>query len=176
VSVADDRRIEQLVSVLSEERNLALVFVRTKHGADRLKKKLGSRGINALAIHGNKNQNQRQNALNSFERGHVDVLIATDVAARGLDLDDITHVVNFDPPHDHTDYVHRVGRTARAGRSGTGITFVGPAQRHDVSAIARKLELGREFEAAGLKMTAPPQQRPARGGRSRRGRSSSGRR
>jgi superfamily II DNA/RNA helicase len=172
VSVSDERRVERLVDVLSEKRNLALVFVRTKHGADRLKKKLGRHGINAVALHGNKNQNQRQRALDSFERGHVDVLIATDVAARGLDLDDITHVINFDPPHDHTDYVHRVGRTARAGRSGTGITFVGPAQRHDVSVIARTLELGSEFEAGGLKMTAPPQPRP-RAGRSHRTRSRS---
>jgi ATP-dependent RNA helicase RhlE len=173
VSVDQDRRVERLVEVLSEERNLALVFVRTKHGADRLKKKLATRGINALALHGDKNQNQRQRALNSFERGHVDVLIATDVAARGLDLDDITHVINFDPPHDHTDYVHRVGRTARAGRSGTGITFVGPAQRDDVSVIARTLELGREFEASGMRMTAPPQPRPRDRGRRRRTRSRS---
>jgi ATP-dependent RNA helicase RhlE len=175
VSVSDERRVDRLVEVLSEKRDLALVFVRTKHGADRLKKKLGSRGINSVALHGNKNQNQRQRALDSFERGHVDVLIATDVAARGLDLDGITHVVNFDPPHDHTDYVHRVGRTARAGRSGTGITFVGPTQRHDVSVIARTLELGSEFEAGGLKMSGPPQARP-RPGRSRRGRSGSRRR
>ena len=167
VAVDQEQRVDRLVQILSEKRGLALVFVRTKHGADRLKKKLGARGIRALALHGDKNQNQRQRALDTFARGDVDLLIATDVAARGLDLDDITHVINFDPPHDHTDYVHRVGRTARAGRSGTGITFVGPAQRHDVGAIARLLQLGREFEAAGMKMTAPPQPRPARGNRSR---------
>jgi superfamily II DNA/RNA helicase len=160
--VAEDRKIDSLVEILREERGLALVFVRTKHGADRLKKKLGQRGIDALALHGNKSQNQRQSALGRFASGHVDVLIATDVAARGLDLDDISHVVNFDPPHDHTDYVHRVGRTARAGRSGTGVTFVAPPQRHDVSMMARKLKLGREFEADGLQMTAPPQARPGR--------------
>jgi superfamily II DNA/RNA helicase len=163
VPVAEDRKIESLVDVLGERRDLALVFVRTKHGADKLKKKLGQRGIEALALHGNKTQGQRERALSRFASGHVDVLIATDVAARGLDLDDITHVINFDPPHDHTDYVHRVGRTARAGRSGAGITFVVPDKRHDVSLIARKLKLGREFEADGLLMTAPPQARPNQG-------------
>jgi superfamily II DNA/RNA helicase len=177
VPVEQEDRVDRLVDLLSEERDLALVFVRTKHGADRLKKKLGRRGIDALALHGDKNQNQRQRALTSFERGHVDVLIATDVAARGLDLDDITHVVNFDPPYDHTDYVHRVGRTARAGRSGTGVTFVDSTQRHDVSVMAHKLDLGREFEAEGMKMNAPPRPRPKTNrGRSRRNRSRSGRR
>jgi superfamily II DNA/RNA helicase len=82
------------------------------------------------------------------------VLIATDVAARGLDLDGITHVINFDPPNDHKDYVHRIGRTARAGRTGTGVTFVGTTQRHEMSAMARELKLNREFEADGLKLSA----------------------
>jgi superfamily II DNA/RNA helicase len=167
VPVTDDGKIDSLVQILREERDLALVFVRTKHGADRLCKKLRSRGVDAIAIHGNKSQNQRQNALNRFADGHIDVLVATDVAARGLDLDGITHVINFDPPHDHTDYVHRVGRTARAGRTGAGITFVGPAQRHDVGTIARKLKLHTEFEADGLRMTAPPQKSPARSHRGR---------
>jgi superfamily II DNA/RNA helicase len=167
--VADDGKIERLVEVLREERGLALVFVRTKHGADKLKKKLGQRGIDSLALHGNKSQSQRESALGRFASGRVDVLIATDVAARGLDLDDITHVVNFDPPHDHTDYVHRVGRTARAGRSGAGVTFVVAAQRHDVSVMAGKLKLGREFEADGLRMSAPSQPRPRQSARSRGG-------
>ena len=167
VPVTDDGKIDSLVDILREERDLALVFVRTKHGADRLCKKLRARGVDAIAIHGNKSQNQRQNALNRFADGHVDVLVATDVAARGLDLDGITHVINFDPPHDHTDYVHRVGRTARAGRTGAGITFVGPAQRNDVSAIARKLKLHTEFEADGLRMTAPPQKAPSQRGQAR---------
>lgn len=156
IPVEDDTKVDRLVSVLQDERDLALVFVRTKHGADRLCKKLRARGIDALAIHGNKSQNQRQRALDRFEDGHVDVLVATDVAARGLDLDGITHVINFDPPHDHKDYVHRVGRTARAGRTGSGITFVAPAQRNDVSVMARALKLDAEFVADGLSMTAPP--------------------
>ena len=83
------------------------------------------------------------------------------VAARGLDLDGITHVINFDPPHDHKDYVHRIGRTARAGRTGTGVTFVGNTQRHEMSAIARELKLSREFEADGLRLSAPQRHRSA---------------
>jgi superfamily II DNA/RNA helicase len=93
--------------------------------------------------------------LDRFAAGKVDVLVATDVAARGLDLDDITHVVNYDPPRDHKDYVHRVGRTARAGRGGAGVTFVSPAQLGEVSAVARQLDLKDEFAAGGLQMTAP---------------------
>jgi superfamily II DNA/RNA helicase len=96
-------------------------------------------------MHGNKSQSQREKALARFERGGVDTLVATDVAARGLDVDGITHVINFDAPADHEGYVHRVGRTARAGRTGTGITFVLPDQAHDVSKIAHALSLNSEF-------------------------------
>jgi superfamily II DNA/RNA helicase len=175
-------KIDSLEAVLREERDLAIVFVRTKHGADKLVKKLRQRGIHSVAIHGNKSQNQRQRALDDFADGKVDVLIATDVAARGLDVDDISHVINFDPPHDHTDYVHRVGRTARAGRLGSGITFVDPDKRKDVSAMARMLKLTTEFEAHGLKMTTPagrPNQNQNRNRRSQgrsQGRARTGRR
>ena len=93
----------------------------------------------AAAMHGDMNQNQRERALKRFETGEVSTLVATDVAARGLDLDDITHVINFDPPEDHTGYVHRVGRTGRAGRDGTGVTLVLPEQQADVSRVARML-------------------------------------
>jgi superfamily II DNA/RNA helicase len=146
-------KIDRLFEELNKERRLALVFVRTKRGADKLSKKLQSAGIRAGALHGNKTQSQRNRALEAFASGRNDVLIATDVAARGLDLDGITHVFNFDPPGDHTDYVHRVGRTARAGRSGTGVTFVTEEQRHDVGAIARVLKLDAQFEAEGLRIT-----------------------
>lgn len=155
--VTTETKIDSLAEILREQRDLALVFVRTKHGADKLVKKLRQRRIDSIAIHGNKTQGQRQRALDRFADGRVDILVATDVAARGLDLDGITHVINFDPPQDHTDYVHRVGRTARAGRSGTGITFVAPDSRHDVSTIARKLQLIREFEADGLRMSPAAQ-------------------
>jgi superfamily II DNA/RNA helicase len=95
-------------------------------------------------------QPQRERALGRFAAGANDVLVATDVAARGLDLDDITHVINYDAPADEKAYVHRVGRTARAGRSGDGVTFVTPAQRLEVQRIAKQLELDAEFVLAGF--------------------------
>jgi ATP-dependent RNA helicase RhlE len=128
-----------------------LVFVRTKRGADRLVKRLRNHDVTALAMHGDKSQSQREKALARFERGSVATLVATDVAARGLDVDGITHVINFDAPEDRDGYVHRVGRTGRAGRSGTGTTFVLPDQAHDVSRIASSLSLNAEFERAGLR-------------------------
>jgi ATP-dependent RNA helicase RhlE len=155
VPVDEHGKVEKLVEILGEDRDLALVFVRTKRGADRLKVKLRGRKIQALALHGDMAQGARKRALEQFAQGKVKVLIATDVAARGLDLDDITHVVNYDPPNDHKDYVHRIGRTARAGRTGTGITLVAPNQQHEVSMIARALNLNAEFASTGLAMTQP---------------------
>jgi superfamily II DNA/RNA helicase len=155
IPVAATQKVEKLIEVLAEERGLALVFVRTKRGADRLAHRLKGRGVKALAMHGDLTQAARQKALRRFTSGEVDTLIATDVAARGLDLDDITHVINFDPPEDMKAYLHRVGRTARAGRSGTGVTLVTPDQEFDTSRIAKQLALGGEFEEAGLTI-APP--------------------
>jgi superfamily II DNA/RNA helicase len=155
VPVDEHAKVEKLVEILKEDRDLALVFVRTKRGADRLKLRLRSKRIQALALHGDMTQAARKRALEQFANGKVNVLIATDVAARGLDLDDITHVVNYDPPNDHKDYVHRVGRTARAGRKGTGITLVAPTQQHEVSMIARALKLNSEFTSTGLALTQP---------------------
>jgi ATP-dependent RNA helicase RhlE len=103
-------------------------------------------------MHGNKSQGQRERALSSFERGHVDTLVATDVAARGLDVDDITHVINFDPPEEPDVYTHRVGRTGRAGRGGIGITLVLPEQQADVSHVARKLGHAHQFESEGMRL------------------------
>jgi ATP-dependent RNA helicase RhlE len=100
-------------------------------------------------------QRARERALEQFETGKVSTLIATDVAARGLDLDDITHVVNFDPPEDDKGYTHRIGRTGRAGRSGTGITLVLPEQQGDVSRVARMNGQHETFEATGMKTAAP---------------------
>jgi superfamily II DNA/RNA helicase len=110
-----------------------LIFVRTKHGADRLAKQLGRLGVESAAIHGNLNQNQRARALDAFTSGRSRVLVATDVAARGLHVDDLDLVVHFDPPADHKDYLHRSGRTARAGASGTVVSFVEPAQSREVA-------------------------------------------
>jgi ATP-dependent RNA helicase RhlE len=166
VPVDDRGKLASLIEILDEERGLALVFVATKRGAERLKTRLAGKGVEALAIHGDMMQAARQRALDRFASGKVDVLVGTDVAARGLDLDDITHVINYDPPRDHKDYVHRVGRTARAGRPGTGVTLVPPASRHDMSTIARQLMLYVEFEAEGIELAAPRTVYSSRGSRS----------
>jgi ATP-dependent RNA helicase RhlE len=150
VSVERADRVDALVDELRAERNLALVFVRTKRGADRLVKKLRAQGVNADAMHGDKSQGQREKTLARFESGHVTTLVATDVAARGIHVADISHVINFDPPEDRDGYVHRVGRTGRAGRTGIGITFVGAEQAHEVRHIARELKLHDEFDQSGL--------------------------
>ena len=127
-------------------RGRTLVFVRTKRGADRLVKRLRSRKVTAVAMHGDKSQSQRERALARFERGEVDTLIATDVAARGIDVADVTHVINFDAPGDHDAYVHRIGRTGRAGNRGAGISFVLEDQAAEMRRIARDLGLIREFD------------------------------
>jgi superfamily II DNA/RNA helicase len=111
--------------------------------------------VPVVAMHGDMTQRSRERALHRFEEGHVGLLVATDVAARGLDLERITLVINYDPPKDDKGYVHRVGRTARAGRAGTSITFVTPEQLGDVSRMAARLDLHEEFEQEGMKV-APP--------------------
>jgi ATP-dependent RNA helicase RhlE len=156
IPVGSDGKTQALVDLLKDpDRGLALVFVRTKRGADRLVQKLRANGVKALAMHGDLTQAAREEALARFESGRVDTLVATDVAARGLDLQAITHVINYDPPGDDKDYVHRVGRTARAGRSGTGVTFVQPEQQGDVSRMAARLKLHEEFQQEGMAI-APP--------------------
>jgi ATP-dependent RNA helicase RhlE len=150
VAVKHTHRVEALVGELKGQRDLALVFVRTKRGADRLVKRLRSHGVTADAMHGNKSQGQRERTLASFEAGHVNTLVATDVAARGIHVEGISHVINFDPPQDRDNYVHRVGRTGRAGRSGIGITLVDAEQAHEVRQIASQLKLHAEFEQSGL--------------------------
>jgi superfamily II DNA/RNA helicase len=138
VAVTGDR-VETLVVELARDRDLALVFVRTKRGADRLVKRLASHGVTATAIHGNKSQRQRELALTRFERREIDTLIATDIAARGIDVQGISHVINYDPPDDHDTYTHRVGRTGRAGRTGTGVTLIAPAEQHHARQLAKRL-------------------------------------
>jgi len=155
VPVTQDGKIDTLVQLLEAERGLALVFVRTKRGADRLARRLDQRGVKATAMHGDLNQSQRQRALERFESGKVTTLIATDVAARGLDLENVTHVINFDPPEDGKAYTHRVGRTGRAGRSGTGVTLVLPEQQADMSRVARLNGQHETFVETGMKTAAP---------------------
>jgi superfamily II DNA/RNA helicase len=155
VSVTADNKVDVLVDELNRDRGLALVFVRTKRGADRLVQKLERKGVRAAALHGDMRQSQREKALAQFDAGKVTTLVATDVAARGLDLDLITHVINFDPPEEDKGYVHRTGRTGRAGRSGEAITLVMPDQQADVSRVAQKLGHSEQFAADGMELARP---------------------
>jgi ATP-dependent RNA helicase RhlE len=166
IPVSVHSKVEALIELLEKDRELTLVFVRTKRGADRLVRKLQAKGLRAESLHGDMSQPARQRALARFESGKADVLVATDVAARGLDLERISHVVNYDPPEDDKAYVHRVGRTARAGRSGTGVTLVTAEQQGDISRMAARLDLHEEFQSEGMKI-APPRVvfSGARGGR-----------
>jgi ATP-dependent RNA helicase RhlE len=150
-----------------------LVFVRTKRGADRLVKRLRSRELDAVAMHGDKSQGQRERALARFERGDVEVLVATDVAARGIDVADITHVINFDAPGDRDSYVHRVGRTGRAGRGGAGTSFVLSDQAAEMRRIARDLGLSHEFDQS-LGHVAGEKQAPSQKSGQKQGQKTSG--
>jgi ATP-dependent RNA helicase RhlE len=160
--VAHEAKVSELVHELGDpKRGLTLVFVRTKRGADRLVKRLGAHNVHAVAMHGDKSQSQREKALARFEAGKVDTLVATDVAARGIDVSGITHVINYDAPAAREDYVHRIGRTARAGASGVGITFVLDDQARDVAKLAAELGLD---HGLGVSVPAPRAARPAGGG------------
>ena len=133
-------RAEDKVAVVTEVASRparTLIFVRTKHGADRLATQLGRAGVEAAAIHGNLKQNARTRALDGFAAGQPRVLVATDVAARGIHVDDVDLVVHFDPPNDSKDYLHRSGRTARAGATGTALTLVLPHETRMVAGIHR---------------------------------------
>jgi ATP-dependent RNA helicase RhlE len=145
VDSPSDKLDHLTLQLRDSERGRTLVFVRTKRGADRLVKRLRSRELDAVAMHGDKSQGQRERALARFEKGEVDTLIATDVAARGIDVADVTHVINFDAPGDQDAYVHRIGRTGRAGNRGAGISFVLEDQVGEMRRIARDLGLSREF-------------------------------
>jgi ATP-dependent RNA helicase RhlE len=130
--------LAHLVNALPMSR--ALVFTRTKHGADRVVRNLHSRGIKSEAIHGNKSQNARQRALENFRSNRIPVLVATDIASRGIDIDDVTHVVNYDLTHEPETYVHRIGRTARAGATGSAVSFCDREERPNLRAIERLIK------------------------------------
>ncbi|MGI9659389.1 MAG: helicase-related protein, partial [Gaiellaceae bacterium] len=119
----------------------SIVFCRTRHGADRLAKQLGRSGVSAAAIHGGRTQNQRTRALDQFVSGRVEALVATDVAARGIHVDGVATVVHFDPPEDHKAYVHRSGRTARAGSGGVVVSLLQPEQVREAEQLKRQLGL-----------------------------------
>ncbi|MDX6616024.1 MAG: ATP-dependent helicase RhlE, partial [Solirubrobacterales bacterium] len=150
IHLSQEARVGALIAELSAQDGdrRTLVFVRTKRGADRLVKKLSQQKVHAVAMHGNKSQGQRRRALASFESGHIDTLVATDVASRGIDVDDITHVINFDMPEDSDTYVHRTGRTGRAGREGAAASFVLPDQFREMRQIAAAVGLSQEFDSA----------------------------
>ena len=138
--VDHDGKFDLLQKMLGEETGSFLVFARTKRGADRLSKRLSrDAGVKTAAIHGDRSQNQRNQALRGFQEGSYRVLVATDVAARGIHVDGIAHVVNYDLPQAPEDFIHRVGRTGRAGASGTASTFATPAERGEVARIERAL-------------------------------------
>jgi len=168
VPVAHDDKLDTLIHELrADERGRTLVFVRTKRGADRLVKRLRARGAEAVAMHGDKTQSQREKALRRFHSGETDTLVATDVAARGIDVDAVTHVINFDAPADGDAYIHRVGRTGRAGSDGIGITFVMDDQGDEVRRFATELGLRDELHRAGMaarrdNMDGPHRQRGRR--------------
>jgi superfamily II DNA/RNA helicase len=121
-----EEKLEKLLDMLGQDEfEKVLLFGGTKHGVQRLSDKLNKRGVSSVAIHGNKSQSQRKNALQSFKNNHSRVMVATDVAARGLDIPNVSHVINFDQPATYEDYIHRIGRTGRAGATGKALTFVG---------------------------------------------------
>jgi ATP-dependent RNA helicase RhlE len=139
--VAPDKKQELLEHLLEAETGSFLVFVRTKHGADRVTRRLSKSGWSATQIHGDRTQSQRNAALRSFSEGRHRVLVATDVAARGIDVANVAHVINFDLPKVAEDFVHRVGRTGRAAAHGVASTFAGPAERGDLRKIERTLSI-----------------------------------
>lgn len=152
--VAQNDKQELLEHLLQQEQGSFLVFVRTKHGADRLARRLSRSGHATVQIHGDRTQSQRNSALKSFKEGRHRVLVATDVASRGIDIPHIGHVINYDMPKVAEDFVHRVGRTGRASRSGVASTFAMPAERNEIKKIERALSVRmKHFRVRSSEMT-----------------------
>jgi ATP-dependent RNA helicase RhlE len=147
-TVMQDQKLGLLDQMLRQEEGTFLVFSRTKHGADRISKKLEKLGHDADVIHGDRSQSQRTAALKGFQNGKHRVLVATDVAARGIDVQDIAHVVNYDLPNASDDFVHRIGRTGRAGAKGVATTFVMPQEKSDARKLERELKIKFEWREA----------------------------
>ena len=173
--VAQTQKMDLLLHVLASEAvENVLVFSRTKHRANRITKKLEQRGIAAAAIHSNRSQSQRQRALADFKRGTVQVLVATDIAARGIDVDGISHVVNFDTPNQAEDYIHRIGRTGRADATGDALTFVAAdeeaylrnIEKHTGQRVERSVYAGFSYDAGAEPAAAPKPQSRSGNGRS----------
>ena len=177
-NVRQDQKMDLLLEVLGGDGiENVLVFSRTKHRADRIVRKLGQKGHNAAVIHSNRSQGQRQRALDSFRAGRVRILVATDIAARGIDVDLISHVINYDTPNQAEDYIHRIGRTGRAQASGEAITFVAQDEESYIRQIERhtgkRLDRSTFGDYAAESVTAAPnpgnqrRNNSARGGRRR---------
>jgi len=179
VPVRQEDKSQILMDILREEKiDTGIIFLRTKVRTERVTKLLRKNGFKATAIHGDLSQKLRQKSLDGFREGKYDLLVATDVAARGLDIDDISHVINYDIPENPDDYVHRIGRTARAAREGDAITFATPTDHSSLAEIEQTVGKNlprKEYEGAPNVLTLwrpPGTKRPAaKSGRTRRPRS-----
>jgi ATP-dependent RNA helicase RhlE len=157
IHVAQANKPKVLADLLADpQMTRTLVFTRTKHGADKVTKGLNAARLGAAAIHGNKSQNQRERALAEFKSGKIHVLVATDIAARGIDIDGVSHVINYDLPHVPESYVHRIGRTARAGAAGTAIAFCDPDERPLLRDIERLIRQTVSVMEHPLALVPPP--------------------
>jgi superfamily II DNA/RNA helicase len=154
--VGRNDRVETISQLVNQYERIIL-FCRTKHGCDRLAKQLDNSGVRSSIIHGNKSQAQRERSLEEFRRGRSNVLVATDVAARGIHIDDVPCVVHFDPPADHKDYIHRSGRTGRAGSKGVVISLVDNSQKRTVNKLARDAGVDADFIAPDFEAADPDQ-------------------
>ena len=159
-TVMQDQKLGLLNQMLTEHEGTFLVFSRTKHGADRIAKKLEKLGHDADVIHGDRSQSQRTAALKGFSNGKHRILVATDVAARGIDVKDIAHVVNYDLPNASDDFVHRIGRTGRAGAKGMATTFVMPQERSDARKLERELKIKFEWREADKNLEKEERNKP----------------
>lgn len=164
-SVEQDAKLSLLLHILKTQAlDSVLVFSRTKHGADKISRRLEKNGLKSVAIHANRTQAQRQRALAGFKQGQYNILVATDIAARGIDVEGISHVINYDTPAFAEDYVHRIGRTGRAAASGDAITFVSGQERKYLKGIeyflGKRFELGRFAGFDATKVASPDQEKP----------------
>ena len=159
-TVMQDQKLAQLDKMLNEEEGTYLVFSRTKHGADRIARKLEKLGHETEVIHGDRSQSQRTAALKSFTVGRSRVLVATDVAARGIDVSHIAHVVNYDLPNGSDDFVHRIGRTGRAGAKGVATTFITPLEKSDARKLERELKIQFQWLVADKNLEKEERNKP----------------
>lgn len=159
-TVMQDQKLAQLDKMLNEEEGTYLVFSRTKHGADRIARKLDKLGHSTEVIHGDRSQSQRTAALKAFTVGRARILVATDVAARGIDVSHIAHVVNYDLPNGSDDFVHRIGRTGRAGAKGVATTFITPLEKSDARKLERELKIQFDWRVADKGLAREERNKP----------------